>query len=330
MNIGSIGHDRQSEIFLQAVKLDANSRVVGVYAPDPELGEDLALISQADYYTDSASQLFYDPQIDFIYVGCPMAERADYVEQALRAGKHILCQPPMTTSIQRWHELHDLAVRMECFIFDVMPMIYQRNYQRLREFIRAKLDEREQPFLGGVVNASEYDPDYLTYLHPLQDHVLPVRFDQTLGGGALIQTGIYPFYLVLDLFGSPASAQYQPVRGWDGLDVMGAYQLNYGDAIFSGQLSLASHSKLHSELYIDDEAIAIDDLAHCARVDLWNQQGQEVTLMNHREDNLYQSLLREVHQLIHSDELIDQFKYEGLKQLSLQVCQLLAQLQDPH
>src|SRR5688572_23449876 len=57
----------------------------------------------------SYQALLDDPSIDAVYVALPTALHAEWVRRALRAGKHVLCEKPLTANWQVAEELATLA-----------------------------------------------------------------------------------------------------------------------------------------------------------------------------------------------------------------------------
>ena len=78
--------------------------------------------------------------------------------------------------------------------------------------------------------------------------------------------GIYPLYVIVDLFGMPQRLKYSAVQGANGVDLFGNAILYYDQFQVSLLVSKAIHSTQASEIYLDNEVIAIQDITRIRTV----------------------------------------------------------------
>lgn len=76
-----------------------NSRLVGVVGRDPARTQAFAEQHGAERVHPDLAALLADPEVDAVYVATPNALHAEQVVQAARAGKHVLCDKPLATSV---------------------------------------------------------------------------------------------------------------------------------------------------------------------------------------------------------------------------------------
>lgn len=94
LGTGSIAH----RAFAPAVNALDNANLVAVLSRDQARGQAFAEQYQIpEVYTD-LDALLQDPQVDAIIVATPDASHESQVIAAAQAGKHILCEKPMTTT----------------------------------------------------------------------------------------------------------------------------------------------------------------------------------------------------------------------------------------
>lgn len=325
LQVGTIGTSMVTEHFLQAAELTNLFKLRGVYSQTVEYAKDLATIYKAIYYTDELNNLLYDPEVDVVYIASLHALHYDHALRAVQAGKHVIIEKPMVASSEEWHRLHQLAERVGVFVFEAAEHIQNRNYHRLKQLVRNKIREADQPFFGANLNLGKYSSEYVRYLGNMdKDEPAPDVFNLELAGGTLMDIGIYPVYVAMDLFGTPQSVGYQVQKGPDGSDLFGHIMLAYGEYVVTIFVSKGVHSQLASEIYIDDETIVIEDITQIKQVDLINAQGQSSTIVSYRpESPMYDELVNFADVINNSKSQHHLLMYEDWKQLSLQVVQTL-------
>jgi predicted dehydrogenase len=142
----------------------------------------------------SWAELAADPDVDVVYVATPHAFHHAAAMECLRAGKAVLCEKPLTLDLPSATQLTQEARTRGVFLMEAMWM---RCNPAIRE-VRARI----QAGAIGEVRA----------VHA--DFGLQGPFDAThrlrnpeLGGGALLDLGIYPINLAHLILGAPASVQ---------------------------------------------------------------------------------------------------------------------------
>src|SRR3954451_9141807 len=125
----------------------------------------------------SYEALLADPEVDAVYVPLPNGMHVDWTVQALRAGKHVLCEKPMDRRPARVAEAFDAAEAAGLVLSEAF--MWRHNPQTVR--LRALLDE-------GVIG----NPRLVraSFSSPLAASV-DVRLDAALDGGALMDVGCY-------------------------------------------------------------------------------------------------------------------------------------------
>jgi predicted dehydrogenase len=127
----------------------------------------------------SYEELVADPDVDVVYIATPHSLHLENARLCFEAGKHVLCEKPLTLSVADSEEMVALAQQHGLFLMEAMWSACHPGVRTLQrrlatgEFGRPRHVHAE---LGFVVNA---DPS---------DRML----DPDLGAGALLDMGIYP------------------------------------------------------------------------------------------------------------------------------------------
>ncbi len=207
-------------------------------AGDLHLTENLDLVAVASRSIENASAfaaefevpraygdydaLLEDDAVDVVYIGTPIGTHAGLARRALHAGKHVLVEKAFTTTAAEAQELADLAARQGRFLMEAMWMRFNPAFQRM-------LDEVEDGAIGELrsVQASFGFP-----APPEWSHWRP-----ELGGGALLDMGVYPLTLAHVLLGPPARIEASGEMRDDGLDITASAWLRYRGGRFAHALS---------------------------------------------------------------------------------------------
>ncbi|MGA8208992.1 MAG: Gfo/Idh/MocA family oxidoreductase [Nocardioidaceae bacterium] len=174
--------------------------------------------------------LVEDPAVDVVYVASPHALHREHVERALEAGKAVLCEKPLTLTAADARHLAGLARERGLFLMEAMWMRCHPLVRRLRQLVgTGALGEVRQvrADLGFVVD------------RPATDRLL----DPALGGGALLDMGIYPLTFASLFLGEPAHVAATAALSPAGVDLDVAMALRYDSgALASLTASMTSWS----------------------------------------------------------------------------------------
>jgi predicted dehydrogenase len=139
----------------------------------------------------SYADLVADPEVDAVYVATPHPSHHADVLLAIEAGKAVLCEKPFTMTAAEAQELVDAARARGTFLMEAMWTRFLPHIQKVRELLAAGV-------LGDV--RSVY-ADHGQWFERDAEHRL---FAPELGGGALLDLGVYPISFASMVLGTPA------------------------------------------------------------------------------------------------------------------------------
>jgi predicted dehydrogenase len=155
-----------------------------------------------------------DPDVDIVYVATPQSCHEPDTLNLLRAGKHVLCEKPFALNAQQGARMVAEARARGLFLMEAIWSRYLPAYRSLVDVIgEGRIGE---PLLV------EADFGFRRPLEP--DHRL---FDRALGGGALLDLGIYPIQLCSLVLGSPEHVVADGIVGVTGVDEVNAAVMRY-------------------------------------------------------------------------------------------------------
>ena len=153
----------------------------------------------------SYADLVEDPEVDVVYVATPHPQHLAAAELALRAGKPVLVEKPVTATLAGAERLVELARETGTFCMEAMWTRFLPNGERLAALVRD----------GAVGEVRSVHAD-LGFRAP--DDPTSRYFSPALGGGALLDVGVYPIALAQQLLGAPESVQVSGALTATGVD----------------------------------------------------------------------------------------------------------------
>ena len=166
------------------------------------------------YRHGSYEALAGDPRIEAVYIATPASEHKAGIQLCLRAGKAVLCEKPLTTNAQEAKEVIALARRSGVFLMEAMWTRFLPAVARLREVLAQNVIGEVRHVMGDVASDVDFDPASRV-------------FSSVLGGGALLQKGVYLLSLTSMILGSPSRVKSLSVFGESGVDEATGILLEY-------------------------------------------------------------------------------------------------------
>jgi predicted dehydrogenase len=162
----------------------------------------------------SWAALAADPDVDVVYVATPHAFHFDAALACLAGGKAVLCEKPMTLDLASAARLVQEARARGLFLMEAMWMRCNPAILRIAELIAD----------GAIGSVTAVHADFglqgpFAAAHRLRD--------PALGGGALLDLGVYPINLADLILGTPATVQSWAHLTPDGVDENTGVLLGY-------------------------------------------------------------------------------------------------------
>jgi predicted dehydrogenase len=160
----------------------------------------------------SYAQLAEDPGVDVIYVSTPHQDHRESTLLCLNAGKAVLCEKPFAINASEARDMVETARRNGCFLMEAMWTRFRPTMVKVRELI-ADGAIGEPRFLSANIGwMSTFDPLFRLY-------------NPELGGGALLDGGVYPVSFASMVLGTPSAVASVATLGESGVDEQEAIAL---------------------------------------------------------------------------------------------------------
>lgn len=244
---GGISHDMAT-----AISVVPGTKVVAVGSRDLGRAEKFASQFGIDRAYGSYEELVHDPEVDIVYIGSPHTSHKEHALLALRAGKHVLCEKPVTLNEADARELHAVAKERGLFFLHGVWSRFFPTYRELSKLIKeGSLGEVRTVSVAFGFNNDEGQAPRLQ---------LP-----ELGGGALLDIGIYVLQLGSLCFGGqkPTSIKAAGSLNQHGVDKTVGLTVTYpvGDdpnaGVLSGVISIGCAMQNEANIYGTQGAVKL-------------------------------------------------------------------------
>jgi predicted dehydrogenase len=155
-----------------------------------------------------------DPDVDVVYVATPHSRHEADTISFVEAGKHVLCEKPFALNARQARRMVDAARARGVFLMEAMWSRFLPAYRALAEVLEE----------GRIGEPLLVEADFGFRMPVMPEHRL---FDRQLGGGALLDLGIYPVQLCSLVLGPPDRVAADGVVGETGVDEQVAAVLHH-------------------------------------------------------------------------------------------------------
>jgi predicted dehydrogenase len=187
---GILGCGKIAKKFASDLQWVKNAQLIAVGAREQATADAFAKDFPAKYKHNSYQSLVENPEVDVIYIATPHATHQEHTMLCLRNKKAVLCEKAFAINYRQAKEMVDFARHQKVFLMEAFWTPFLPHYQKTKELIA-------QGKIGTIkyINA-EFGFKPTT-------PIAPRIYDPALGGGSLLDIGIYPVFLALDLLGKP-------------------------------------------------------------------------------------------------------------------------------
>lgn len=168
-----------------------------------------------------------DPDVDIVYVATPHTAHRSAAGLCLRAGRNVLCEKPFTLNLRETEELVALAREHDRFLMEAMWMYCNPLVRRLKALVDDGAIGEVRTVQADFGLAGPFPP-----AHRLRN--------PALGGGALMDLGVYPVSFAQLLLGEPDSVVASATLSAEGVDLQTGAVLSWaGGALATVHCSIA-------------------------------------------------------------------------------------------
>ena len=264
-NWGIMATGKIAHTFAKAVNSVEDAKLYACASRTQEKAEEFGKLYGAEKSYGSYEQLAADPNVDIIYVASPMSCHYENVKLCFEHGKNVLCEKSITLNISQLEELISIAKEKDLFFMEAMWM------KCLPAFLKAK-----EWFSAGKIG--EIKAIRADFSNPVEFDESDRLFRPDLGGGALLDLGVYPISLITAFLGfEPTEINSSVNMGGLGVDMDEAVIMKYKNAYASFVAGFDIENENRAVIVGDKGRIAFDPWFFCTSVvRLYDKEGKLV------------------------------------------------------
>ncbi len=122
---------------MPAITHSHNGRIRALGTRRPDQADDIARQVGIDSIYQSYDEVVQDPGVDAVYIPLPNHLHLRWVEKALLAGKHVLCEKPLACNAAEAREMKTLALSADRVLMEALMYRFHPRTQRIKTMISA-------------------------------------------------------------------------------------------------------------------------------------------------------------------------------------------------
>jgi predicted dehydrogenase len=220
---GIIGTGNIAKQFARGLAVLPDAELIAVGSRTKASAEAFAELFDVPHRHASYEALARDPKVDAVYIATPHSLHRENSLLCLGAGKAVLCEKPFAINAAEAAEVINLAREKGLFLMEAMWSRFFPLMKKVRQLLADGVIGQVQMLAADFGFQARFDPSSRL-------------FNPELGGGALLDVGVYVVSLASMVFGPPARIVSMAHLGQTGVDEQAAVILGYK----GGQLALLS------------------------------------------------------------------------------------------
>ncbi|GAC1589099.1 MAG: Gfo/Idh/MocA family oxidoreductase [Ginsengibacter sp.] len=233
---GILGCGKIAKKFASDLRLVENATLQSVASRNIDNASQFAVEYNAKHYYGNYEQLVSDNEVDVIYVATPHGMHCEHTILCLENKKAVLCEKAFAINAKQVNEMIAVAKRQNVFLMEALWSKFLPHYQKMNEIIKSgKLGK-----INSVLINFGFKPK-----EPIAQRI----YDPSLGGGTLLDIGIYNVFYALSILGKPDEIHASIVPFNTGVDDECAVTFKYNNGSMA-QLFSTFRSSLPTEAEI--------------------------------------------------------------------------------
>ncbi|MDA2988606.1 MAG: Gfo/Idh/MocA family oxidoreductase [Actinomycetota bacterium] len=165
---------------------------------------------------DQYQHVLDDDSVDAVYIALANDQHTPWIHRAIAAGKHVLCEKPLTLTLEDTQAAFQAADAAGVLLVEAAWSMWHPRMQRIAQLARTGALGPIQHFLGTFTFEGVPDGNY--------------RLDPALGGGALLDIGVYPLHALVACLSdiTQVRPEIERVTGGLGVDMTTKARLDLG------------------------------------------------------------------------------------------------------
>ena len=189
-NWGILGPGSIAHKFASDLKLIPNAKLYAVGSRNIHRAKEFAEVHDVVKYYGSYEELSADPKIDIVYIATPHVRHYADSVLCMKNRKSVLCEKPVTMNAMQFKIMIQTAKECGVFFMEALWTRFIPSFKKCLELVEDKTIGDLRLIESDFCFHAPYDTNGRL-------------FNPSLGGGSLLDIGIYPAFIALELAGKP-------------------------------------------------------------------------------------------------------------------------------
>lgn len=213
---GILGCGRIARKFAADLRLVADAELVAIASRNKETLDSFAKEFLCKHHHHSYEALATNNEVDVIYVATPHSHHYEHTMLCLNHNKAVLCEKAFAINSRQAAEMIKTAKERKVFLMEALWTKFLPHYKKLQELLQQKtLGDIKSVLVNFGFKTSDKSPQRL--------------FDPLLGGGTLLDIGIYNVFMTMSVLGKPDSIEATMIPSPTGVDEQIAVLFKYNN-----------------------------------------------------------------------------------------------------
>lgn len=293
INWGIIGLGNIAHKFATDLLTVEGANLHAVASRNQDKADAFALKYNATKAYDSYEALAKDPEIDAVYIATPHALHKENTLLCLEHSIAVLCEKPLAMNAEEVASMIAKAKAKNVLLMEALWTYFLPHYQ----YVLKVLEDKKY---GNILKLEADFGFYRAFDNSAR------LFNKSLGGGSLLDIGIYPVFVALSTLGLPKKIEAKATYFENGADASCTMNFDYGNAKAILKSTLKEDSPTEAIFHCEKGIIKINSQFHApATVTLMPNKGKTETI-----DFNYKTIGYN-YEVLHFNELIRQQKTES-------------------
>ncbi|MFT7197298.1 MAG: putative dehydrogenase [Marinoscillum sp.] len=255
---GILGPGNIASKFADDLILVADAELVAVGSRDLTKSEAFALKYAGKRAYGNYEDLVTDEEVEIVYIATPHPFHFEHTMLCLENGKSVLCEKPLAMNSRQVTAMTDLARAKNLFLMEGMWTRFLPTIEHVLSLINS----------GKIGTINHLTSDFGFAAKPDKLRL----FKNELGGGALLDIGIYPLYMSLLFLGVPSKLEANATITEANIDTFCAMMLDYGSSKALLNTTILNNTPVETRIYGEKGAIIMHGKFH---------EGRKITVTLH-------------------------------------------------
>lgn len=266
-NWAILGCGKIARKFAGDLKLLPNARLYAAASRSLENAETFASELGFEKAYGSYGEMVNDPKVDVVYIASPHSHHCEHALLCLNHKKAVLCEKAFALNSKEVALMIETARKNNTFLMEAFWTMFQPSFLKAMEIVRSGELGALKMVRADLAFNAEYNPEKRLY-------------NVSLGGGSLLDVGIYPIFMSLMALGKPSEiktmASFAPTGAEETIQMSFRYP---GGEMASLVSSFAAYSGTQTEFWFENGFIRLNRRFYTpTTLTYWKNWSEEQTI----------------------------------------------------